>query len=71
MFFIIGLRFVTWGSTPSGQQMRCPNCNTVGEFVNKTGMRFVTLFFIPVIPAGGKTHLLECPTCGTRFRAER
>lgn len=72
MFFLvlIGTRFVTWGSGPSGRQMRCDNCGTVGEFVSKTGMRFVTFFFIPVIPAGGKKHLLECPTCGTRFRAQ-
>jgi uncharacterized Zn finger protein len=67
--FLVGTRFVTWGSEPSGQQMRCGSCGTVGEFINKTGMRFITLFFIPVIPASGKKQLLECQTCGTRFHA--
>jgi uncharacterized Zn-finger protein len=33
-------------------------------------MRFITFFFIPVIPASGKKQLLECPTCGTRFQAQ-
>jgi uncharacterized Zn-finger protein len=32
-------------------------------------MRFITLFFIPVIPAGGRKQLLQCPTCGTRYHA--
>jgi uncharacterized Zn finger protein len=68
--FVVGTRFVTWGSEPSGRQMRCANCGTVGEFIGKTGMRFVTLFFIPVIPAGGKKLLLQCPTCGTRYHAQ-
>ena len=68
--FIVGTRFVTWGSEPTGQTMRCGNCGTVGEFTKKTGMRFVTLFFIPVIPAGGKKQLLQCPTCGTRYHAQ-
>jgi hypothetical protein len=68
--FIVGTRFVTWGSLPTGQVMRCAKCNTVAEFVGKTGMRFITLFFIPVLPAGGKKFLLQCPTCGTRYHAQ-
>jgi hypothetical protein len=69
VFFIIGMRFVTWGSNASGRQMRCGHCGTVGEFVDKKGMRFITLFFIPVIPISGTKHLLQCPTCGTRYHA--
>jgi hypothetical protein len=70
--FIIGTRFITWGSGPSGQTMRCPQCGTVGGFVGKKGMRFITLFFvIPVLPISGVKHLLQCPTCGARFDAER
>ena len=68
-FFIIGTRFVTWGSSASGRQMRCGQCGTVGEFVDKKGMRFITLFFIPVIPISGTKQLLQCPTCGTRYQA--
>ena len=68
-FLIIGTRFVTWGSGPSGKQMRCGKCGTVGEFINKQGMRFITLFFIPVVPVSGTKRLLQCPTCGTRFHA--
>jgi uncharacterized Zn finger protein len=68
--FIVGTRFVTWGSLPTGQAMRCAKCGTVGEFVLKTGMRFITFFFIPVLPAGGKKQLLQCTTCGTRYHAQ-
>ena len=68
-FFIIGTRFVTWGSESSGKQMRCGKCGAVGEFIDKKGMRFITLFFIPAIPISGTSHLLQCGFCGTRYRA--
>jgi hypothetical protein len=49
--------------------MHCGQCGTVGEFIDKKGMRFITLFFIPVIPISGTRHLLQCPTCKTRYQA--
>ena len=68
--FIIGTRFITWGSEPGGQTTRCGQCGTVGVFKAKKGMRFVTLFFvIPVLPLSGVKHLVECPTCRTRYEA--
>lgn len=69
-FFIIGTRFITWGSGPVAGQMRCSNCGTVGNFVTNKGMNFITLFFIiPVLPISGVKNLLQCPTCGTRYNA--
>ena len=70
--FIIGTRFFSWGSEPSGQTLRCSQCATVGNFVARKGMRFITLFFVvPVLPISGVKHLLQCPTCGTRYDAAR
>jgi hypothetical protein len=69
-FFIIGTHFFTWGSGQSPQQMRCGKCGTVGNFITRNGMQFITLFFIvPVIPISGVKHMLQCPTCGTRYQA--
>jgi hypothetical protein len=32
-------------------------------------MRFFTIFFvIPLIPISGKMHVIECPTCKTRYQ---
>ena len=71
-FFIIGTKFFTWGSEPAGELVRCPQCNTVGSFVRKKGMNFITLFFIvPVLPISGVKNLLQCPTCRTRFNAQQ
>ena len=68
-FFIIGTRFFSWGSGQNPQAMRCGNCGTVGQFLVKRGMQFITLFFIvPVIPISGVKNLLQCPTCGTRYQ---
>lgn len=70
MFLIIGTRFITWGSGQTPQTMRCGNCSTVSQFQTKSGMRFLTLFFIiPVIPISGVKRLLQCPTCGTRYQS--
>jgi hypothetical protein len=68
-FFIIGTRFFTWGSTPAAEAMRCGQCGTVGQFIAKKGMNFITLFFIiPVIPISGVKDLMQCPTCKTRYQ---
>ena len=69
MFLIIGTKFISWGSKLTIQPMRCSQCNTVAPFVEKTGMRFLTLFFvIPTIPLSGKKNLVECPTCKAVFQ---
>lgn len=66
--FIIGTRFFTWGAEPSGHQSRCSQCGTVGGFVAKKGMRFITIFFIvPVLPISGVKHILQCSNCAARF----
>ena len=48
--------------------MHCGTCGTQAQFVLKTGMRFIVLFFIiPIIPISGKMQVVECPRCKTRF----
>jgi len=70
-FFIIGTHFLTWGSQASPEQLRCGKCGHVGGFIQKQGMRFITLFFvIPVIPISGITTLVECPVCRTRYQTK-
>lgn len=71
MFFIIGTKYLTWGSTPTNEKIRCSQCGIVSAFTEKTGMRFVTLFFvIPTIPLSGTKKLIECPNCKARFETE-
>jgi hypothetical protein len=71
MFLIIGTKFISWGSSPTAQPMRCGQCNTVAKFNEKKGMRFITIFFvIPIIPISGTKHLVECPTCGAKFQMD-
>jgi hypothetical protein len=68
-FFIIGTHFFSWGSEPVTNQTRCGKCGTVGTFVKKHGMRFITLFFIiPVLPISSIKNLLQCPVCGTKYQ---
>lgn len=66
--FILGTRFLTWGSQSGAPHMRCSQCGTVGSFVKKKGMNFITLFFIvPVIPISGVKHLWQCTNCRARY----
>ncbi len=70
--FIIGTRFMTWGSAPHPQQMRCGQCGAAANFTERKGMRFITLFFVvPVLPLSGVKRILQCPNCGARYDAAR
>jgi hypothetical protein len=65
---IIGTKIFFWGSEATAEMMRCGTCGTLAHFIKKTGMRFLTFFFIiPTIPLSGKMHVLECPQCKTRY----
>ncbi len=71
MFLIIGTKFFTWGSQKNDGLTRCSECGTVAQFTEKTGMRFLTLFFlVPTIPLSGKKKMIECPNCKARFQTE-
>ena len=50
--------------------MHCGQCGTIANFILKSGMRFITIFFfIPVCPISGVTKLIQCPICKTKFQA--
>ncbi len=46
---------------------RCPHCSNTGWFYLVTVRRWLTLFFIPVIPYE-RQHMLLCPTCNRGVR---
>ncbi len=71
MFLVLGTKFITWGSAKTAETIRCSNCGTLAQFTEKTGMNFITLFFlVPTIPISGKKKMIECPNCKARFQAE-
>jgi DNA-directed RNA polymerase subunit RPC12/RpoP len=71
MFLVIGTKFITWGSAKTAETIRCSNCGTLAQFTEKTGMNFISLFFlVPVIPISGKKKMIECPKCKARFQTE-
>lgn len=69
MFLIIGTKFFSWGGQKMAGMTRCSQCGVVSQFTEKTGMRFITLFFIiPTIPLSGTKKLIECPNCKAQFQ---
>jgi DNA-directed RNA polymerase subunit RPC12/RpoP len=71
VFLIIGTKFFAWGSEKTIDMIRCSQCGTVAQFTEKTGMRFITLFFIiPTIPISRKNKMIECPNCKARYQSE-
>jgi DNA-directed RNA polymerase subunit RPC12/RpoP len=71
MFLIVGTKFFAWGSEKTPDMIRCSNCGTLAQFTEKSGMNFITLFFIvPVIPISGRKKMIECPNCRTRFQMD-
>jgi hypothetical protein len=68
MFILIGTKFFVWGSGLTPIAMNCARCGTTAPFLVKTGMTFLTLFFvIPLLPISGKKPILECPHCKARY----
>jgi hypothetical protein len=69
-FFIIGTRFIVWGSEQTQKPIHCGRCGAVMPFTIKKGMQFITLFFvIPVIPLSGVKQIVQCPNCRARYQA--
>lgn len=67
-FLVLGTRTLHWGSGRSTDVRTCPNCGNSGQFIEKRGIRVLTLFFvIPVLPLGRVRHLRQCPSCNTRY----
>ena len=66
---IIGTHFFTWGSQLTDDSMHCGKCGCVANFIMKSGMRFITLFFIiPVLPLSGVNKIIQCPKCKMKFQ---
>lgn len=67
---IIGTHFFTWGSQQTTETFHCGQCGAQTAFIEKSGMRFITLFFvIPVIPISGVSKMMQCPNCKARYQA--
>ena len=67
---IIGTHFFTWGSEQTTEMFRCGQCGVQTHFVEKSGMRFITVFFIiPIIPISGVSKMMQCPNCKAHYQA--
>lgn len=45
----------------------CPNCGGDRRCRRRLGRRWLTLFFIPVLPLGNVGQIAECRTCRSRY----
>jgi hypothetical protein len=67
MFFLIGVR--TKAKAIAQVERPCTKCarNTVQTAVETK--KWLTLFFIPVVPLGGSTRFVKCNLCGLTLKA--
>jgi hypothetical protein len=65
VFLIIGLRVVF--TTIAQGVFYCRNCDGDRNYRHRSGRRFITLFFIPVIPLNKVGEDVQCATCKTRY----
>jgi hypothetical protein len=47
----------------------CPHCGTSRLYERKKATRYLTLYFIPVLPMGEAGEFIECQTCHHTFEA--
>lgn len=68
MLILFGTRLLTWGSGLTQNVWRCAKCGHEGQFYEKTGRRFLTLYWIiPLFPVSGKLKMVQCPQCKTKY----
>jgi uncharacterized tellurite resistance protein B-like protein len=48
----------------------CPNCGGDRAYRHRAGRRFITVFFIPLIPLTKTGEHVQCGTCKTRYVTE-
>jgi hypothetical protein len=66
MFFLIGVR--TKAKVIGQVERSCTKC---ARFTIQTAIetrRWLTLFFIPVIPLSGNNHVVRCNLCGLTLK---
>lgn len=66
---IFGTKFWAWGSALTQAIWTCSKCGFHGQFIEKKGMTFFTLYWIiPIFPVSGMKQLAQCPQCKTRYQ---
>lgn len=68
MIIIWGLR-VVWSTIATGV-FHCRKCGGDRNYRHRSGRRFFTLFFIPIIPLNKVGEHVQCVTCKTRYVTE-
>src|SRR5438309_1545648 len=64
---LFGSRGIVGGDNAPPLQAKCPRCGTETAIVGKSHRTWFTLFFIPIIPIGGKKRFSECTHCNAQF----
>lgn len=72
MIVIFGMKQGEPRPDPGGQAvtMQCPVCGQTGSFQPVKSGRFISLFFVPLIPIGA-SRAIQCPNCRSLFSAPR
>ena len=66
---IFGTKLKVWGSGLFAQFSSCAKCGTEARFIEKTGRMYFTIFFVILLfPVGREHKILQCPTCGARYK---
>jgi hypothetical protein len=65
LIIIFGLRVLF--STLGDGLFHCPHCGGDRQYRRRSGRRFFTLFFIPVIPLNSVGEFVECSVCHHRY----
>jgi len=66
LLIIFGTRGVTY---PAGKgEFHCPHCGATRPYEHKRVRRFLTLYFIPIVPLDLLGEYVECQTCKDTYK---
>ncbi|MCA9200213.1 MAG: zinc-ribbon domain-containing protein [Planctomycetales bacterium] len=61
--------FTHLNKTIGGGDFFCPQCRQPSSYRQRSSRQWFTLYFIPVVPAGRVTEIVECDACRTRYES--
>lgn len=65
---LFGLRWIRWGKESYRRgPSYCTRCGQGSRFRIKRQMRFIHIFWIPLIPVSGKKEVYECGHCRATY----
>lgn len=68
LFIVFGTRVKT--EVVGEGEFFCPSCQKQRKYLRKKGKNYFALYFVPLIPMGEASEIIECQHCGRSYNPD-